>query len=314
MRLHANARTTPVTRRELVRMLEGGAGVGLAADALGVSRQTAAKWWRRWCEEGPSGLLDRSSAPRRIPHRTPERRVRRIVSLRRKRLAAHSIARRLKMPRSTVSAVLRRVGLARLRDLEPPVPVVRYERERPGELLHLDTKKLGRIRGIGHRVHGDRSVRARGVGWEFAHVCIDDHSRVAYVEVLDDEKGLTCARFLERAVAWYAEHGVETERILTDNGTGYVSKVFAECCAQLGARHLRTRPYTPRTNGKAERLIQTLMREWAYAKPYSSSARRTSALRPYLDRYNHRRPHGSLGYRPPASRLPHGNNLPGNHS
>jgi len=190
------------------------------------------------------------------------------------------IAQRLRMARSTVCAVLRREGMSRLPPLQPAVPVVRYERKRPGELLHLDTKKLGKIRGVGHRIHGDRRRCSRGVGWEFAHVCIDDHIRVAYVEVLPDERGETAAGFLARAVAWYEELGIRTERVLTDNGACYRSGAFNQVLGDLGARHLYTKPYTPRTNGKAERLIQTLLREWAYAQAYKSSGRRTQALRP----------------------------------
>jgi transposase InsO family protein len=207
--------------------------------------------------------------------------VRRIKRLRLRRLAAYQIARILGMARSTVSAVLVRLGLNRLKVLEPKQPANSYEHARPGDMLHLDTKKLGRIRGVGHRIHGNRATRQRGVGWEFAHVCIDDHSRVAYVEVLGDEKGATAAGFLERAVRWFAQPR----------------------CEQLGVRHKRTRPYRPRTNGKAERLIQTLLREWAYAKPYLSSRGRRLALQPWLRYYNHLRPHGSLDCRPPMTRI-----------
>ena len=303
MKLHANAKTTPKTRLLLVQRIEDGWDAASAAEAVGVSRRCALKWQARYRQEGLAGLQDRSSAPHRIPHRTCERIVRRIERLRLKRLAAYQIARILGMARSTVSAVLVRLGLNHLKVLEPKEPANSYEHARPGDLLHLDTKKLGRIRGIGHRIHGDRTTRQRGVGWEFAHVCIDDHSRVAYVEVLEDEKGVTAAGFLERAVRWFAELGIRTHRVLTDNGSCYVSKDFRARCVQLGVRHKRTRPYRPRTNGKAERLVQTLMREWAYAKPYLSSRGRKLALRPWLRYYNQVRPHGSLECLPPMTRI-----------
>ena len=220
-----------------------------------------------------------------------------------RRLAAYQIASLLGMARSTVSAVLVRLGLNKLKVLEPKEPANSYEHDRPGDLLHLDIKKLGRIQGIGHRIHGNRGRRARGVGWEFAHVCIDDHSRVAYVEVLPDEKGDTAAGFLERAVRWFAELGVRVERLLTDNGACYRSKIFKHQREELGLRHRFTRPYRPRTNGKAERFIQTLIREWAYAKPYRSSAWRTRALGGWLKHYNRARPHGSLGFQAPLTRI-----------
>ena len=213
------------------------------------------------------------------------------------------IARRLRMSRSTVAAVLERVGLPRLRDLEPPEPVVRYERKRAGELLHLDIKKLGRIEKIGHRITGDRRSRSRGAGWEYAHVAIDDASRLAYVEVLANEQADTTAGFLRRALIFFKRYGIRVERVMTDNGSAYVSHLFAALCRSQGIRHLRTRPYTPKTNGKAERFIQTLLREWAYARPYPSSRRRTMALPRWLSHYNHHRPHGSLGGNAPITRV-----------
>jgi transposase InsO family protein len=283
------------------RVVELGWAPADASQAAGVSVRTLWRWVRRAREQ--EGFADRSSRPRRVPRRTAPGRVRKIEKLRRRRFTAPAIARRLRMPRSTVSAVLRRMGLSRLRHLDPPTPVRRYERERPGELLHLDTKKLGRIQGIGHRIHGDRRTRVRGIGWEFAHVCVDDHSRVAYVEVLDDERQETVAAFLRRAVRWFRQRGVRAERILTDNGPGYRSRLFAAACTELDLRHLLTQPYRPRTNGKAERFIQTLLREWAYARPYRTSNQRTRRLPAWLERYNQRRPHSALGYRPPMSRL-----------
>jgi transposase InsO family protein len=271
------------------------------------------RWRARWEAEGPVGLLDRSSAPRRIPHKTPPERVREIVRLRRLRLTAARIAVALRMALSTVSAVLKRVGLGKLSRLDPPEPPNRYERRRPGELVHIDVKKLGRILKPGHRVTGDRRGQAhthrngkpvRLAGWEFVHVAIDDHTRLAYAEVLTDEKGPTAVGFLRRALEFYARHGVRVERVMTDNGSPYISHVHAAACRELGIRHLRTRPYRPRTNGKAERLIQTLLREWAYSRVFQTSAHRTAALEPWLTHYNFTRPHGALSHKPPGTRLP----------
>jgi transposase InsO family protein len=304
MTLHPNAKLTPYTRALMVRrVLELGWAPADAAQAAGVSVRTLWRWVRRAREEGARAFGDRSSRPRRMPRRTPPGRVAKIEKLRRRRFTAMDIARRLHMPRSTVSAVLRRLDLARLRNLDPKPPVRRYERQRPGELLHLDTKKLGRIKGIGHRIHGDRRRASPGVGWEFVHVCLDDHSRLAYVEVLPDEGQVHTTAFLRRAIRWFRQRGVRAERLLTDNGNGYRSKLFNAVCTELGLRHYYTRPYTPRTNGKAERFIQTLLREWAYARPYRTSNQRTRRLPAWLEYYNRRRPHTALGYRPPISRL-----------
>jgi transposase InsO family protein len=242
----------------------------------------------------------------RVPRRTPARLVALIEQLRRLRMTSTRIAAELKMAVSTVGAVLRRLGLHRLSRLEPPEPPNRYERRRPGELLHLDIKKLGRFHRAGHRVTGRAAPGAhagRGQGWDRMHVAIDDYSRVAYVEILEDERGETCAAFLTRAIAWFAERGVRVERVLTDNGSGYRSKLFAQTCARHQVRALRTRPYRPRTNGKAERFIQTLLRDWAYAARYETSEQRALALGPCLDYYNNRRPHGALAKRPPVTRL-----------
>jgi len=304
VKLHRNAKTTPAQRLLIVRRYqEEGWELASVAEATGVSERTVWKWIRRFREEGESGLEDRSSTPRRIPHRTPQRRVNRIRRLRAKRLVAWQIAKLMQMARSTVSAVLTRIGLQRMSLLDPKKPAVRYERACPGELVHVDTKKLGRIRGIGKRIHGDRGVRWRGAGWEFVHVCVDDYTRLAYVEVLEDETGPTAAAFLERAVHWFASLGVRVERVLSDNGSCY-KKVFDEACARLGVRHRLTRPYRPQTNGKAERFIQTLLRGWAYAKPYRTSGWRRRALQPWVSFYNNVRPHGSLGGRPPVTRVP----------
>jgi transposase InsO family protein len=314
MKLHANARTCPKSRRLLVDRLEGGWSLRSAAEAAGVSERTAAKWVARWRDEGEAGLEDRSSAPRRMPSRLPADRIEAIEALRRLRMTAAEIAEVLDVALSTVSRWLRRIGLGRRSRLEPPEPPNRYERKRPGELIHVDVKKLGRIgiRGAGHRVTGNRrgqlkvsreGRQRRATGWEFVHVCVDDATRLAYVEVLPDEKGATAAGFLRRAVAWLASMGVTVERVLSDNGSCYRSTVHAEACAELGMRHLFTRPYRPQTNGKAERFIQTLTNRWAYGAIYGSSAERAAALPGWLDHYNFRRGHGSLGHRPPAARL-----------
>ena len=272
-----------------------------AGAAAGVSGRTAAKWVARYRAEGVEGLDDRSSAPRRVPSRTPEARVAAIAALRRLRMTAAEIGELLSMPLSTVSAVLRRIGLGKRSRLEPLEPPNRYQRRHPGELLHIDVKKLGRIGRPGHRVHGDRRTRVRGIGWEFVHVCVDDATRLAYVEVLPDERATTCVAFLHRAVSHYAALGIRVEGVMTDNGNGYRSLAHALACRALGLRHLRTRPYRPRTNGKAERFIRTLLDGWAYGAVYPSSKARTAALAGWLDFYNRRRPHGSLSHQPPAS-------------
>ena len=281
--------------------------MGQASRAAGVSRQTARKWIRRFLEEGEAGLLDRSSRPHRSPRKLPLSREELAIRLRRQhRLTAQALAELTSIPRSTLGRVLRRHKLSRARDLEPKPPVIRYERQAPGELIHLDIKKLGRFDRAGHRVHGDRTQRNHRVGWEYAHVAIDDFSRLSYMEVLPDECGATVAGFLQRALAWYRERGIGVRRVLTDNGCGYISRVFAQLCQEQRLRHLRTKPYTPRTNGKAERFIQTSLRCWAYGHTYSSSQQRIDALPSWLHFYNHHRPHAALGRLPPASRV---NNL-----
>jgi transposase InsO family protein len=274
-----------------------------ATQAAGISRRTGYRWLARARREGPAGLHDRSCQARRIPHRTGRLRTQRIERLRRRRLTGAQIALRLAMPRSTVAAVLKRRGLERLSRLAPQRAVVRYERQRPGELLHLDTKKLGRFRRVGHRMTGDRR-RAHGRGgYEFAHVCIDDHSRLAYVEILPDERAETAAAFVRRAVRWLRQQGIHAERVLTDNGGCYVSHDFADACHELHLQRRRSRPYRPETNGKAERFIQTLLREWAYARPYRTSNQRTKRLTPWLRYYNRQRPHSALRGLPPQSRI-----------
>jgi len=274
-----------------------------AAGAAGISVRTVSKWRRRYREEGEQGLLDRSSAPASIPHRICEERVRAIAALRRERLTGWEIAERLEMPASTVSTILTRTRLGRLSRLEPPEPPNRYQRERPGELIHIDVKKLGKIGRPGHRVNGDRRTRSRGIGWEYVHVCVDDATRLAYVEVLADEKATTAVGFLRRAVTRFGEYGIRVEAAMTDNGPCYRAIVHALACKALGIRHLRTRPYRPRTNGKAERFIRTMLGRWAYGAIYQTSTQRTRALPAWLDYYNCRRPHGSLSRQAPLERL-----------
>jgi len=305
MNVHSLARHTPFGRETLVnRVLREGWSVSQAVAQLGISTRTGYKWLARYRLEGAAGLRDRSSRPHRSPARTDAVREELVLTLRRSRQSGPQISRRLRMPKATVARVLKRAGLHRLRYLDPPEPVKRYERERPGELLHLDVKKLARIAGrVGHRIHGDRSKSIDGAGWEFVHVCIDDNSRLAYAEILPDEQGPTATSFLRRALAFYRQHGIRVERVLTDNGACYRSHVFRALCLGRSIRVLKTRPYRPQTNGKAERLIQTLLRDWAYARPYTHSRFRARALKPWLRYYNHSRPHGSLDGKPPVSRL-----------
>jgi len=324
MKVHANAPLGPKGRETMVlRVLEQGWSRTEAAEAAGVSERTCSKWVKRYLAEREAGLLDRSSAPRSIPHRTPEELVEVIVLLRKLRMTGAEIALCLAMALSTVSAVLQRVGLGKLSRLEPPEPPNRYERRHAGELVHVDVKKLGRIAEgrAGHRIHGNRRLQrsprkrdAAGrdrklVGWEFVHVCVDDATRLAYVEVLADEKATTAVDFLHRAIAFYRRHGITVERVMSDNGACYRSTIHAFACRALGLRHLRTRPYRPRTNGKAERFIRTLLAGWAYGAIYGSSRERTAALDGWLWTYNHRRPHGSLSHQPPIARLTELNNL-----
>ena len=304
MQIHGNARLLPRQRVLMCRRVrEQGHSISQVADAFGVSTRTVYRWLRRF--DAGEALTDRSSRPHRCPTRTSVDVVELIEQLRRSRWTAPRIAAELAMPTSTVCAVLKRIGLNRLWRLEPPEPPNRYCRRHPGELIHIDIKKLGRFDKPGHRVTG-RIAGTTGTwraGWEYCHVAIDDTSRLAYVEILDDEKGDTCVAFLRRAIGWFAAHGVTVQAVMTDNGTGYRSKAHAAGIAQLDVRHLRTRPYRPRTNGKAERFIQTLQREWAYAASYDNSLQRRRALLPWLTYYNNRRPHSALGHKPPASRL-----------
>lgn len=322
MRLHANARLGPRGRQVMVERVLAGWPTRQAAEAAGVSAQTCRKWVGRYRAEGAAGLHDRSSVAHRIPARTRPERVQAICALRRVRFSGPQIAEVLGMPRSTVSAVLTRQGMGRLGRLGQE-PANRYQRERPGELIHIDVKKLGRIvGGAGHRITGAKhylprpadasGVRRKSAGWECVHVAIDDATRLAYAEVLTDETAQSAVGFLERAIAFYAHHGIVVERLMTDNGSAYLSAAHALACRRLGVRHIRTRPRRPQTNGKAERFIRTMLGEWAYGAIYRSSAERTAALGGWLIRYNQHRPHSALGHRPPAARLSElRNNAPG---
>ena len=323
MKLHANAPLGPKGRAVMVRrILDEGIALTEAAEAAGVSARTARKWVGRYSSEGDAGLIDRSSAPRRVHNATAPERVEAIAALRRLRLTGPEIAEVLGMATSTVSAVLKRIGLGRLSRLGPVEPIRRYERRRPGELIHIDVKKLGRIsaKGAGHRVTGRRGTEIKRLkdgplrtGWERVHVCVDDATRLAYAEVLPDEKTATVIGFLRRAMGFYRSHGIVVEGLMTDNGSAYRSTAHALACRALGIRHIRTRPYRPQTNGKAERFIRTMLREWAYAAVYGSSPERAAALHGWLERYNYRRRHGALGHRPPIHRLRElqGNNVAG---
>ena len=312
MNLHANAALSWSGRRRLCELVvDQGWTVTAAAAAVGVSVRCARKWVARYRQAGAAGLCDRSSAPRRVANRTRQDRVDAIVSLRQLRFTAAEIAETLGMALSTVSGILTRIGMGKLGRIGLEQPV-RYERSRPGELLHVDVKKLGRISGAGHRVTGSRHDRSGEgkKGWEYVHIAIDDYSRLAYAEVLGDEKAVTAIGFLSRAVAFYRRHGITIERVLTDNGAAYIAIAHAIACRRLKIRHLRTRPYRPQTNGKAERFIRTLLDGWAYGAIYGSSRERTTALDGWLWHYNHRRRHPALGHQPPVSRT----NLPGSYT
>jgi len=304
MRPHPRAKGNAYQRRLMIERIEGGMPVPRAAAMAGWSERTAYKWLRRWREEGEAGLHDRRCGPRAVRNRTPRRRIERILVLRHRRQTAWEIARRLRMPWSTVSGILRREGVGKLKLLEPKEPPRRYEREIAGELVHFDVKPLGRWRkGPGHRATGDRTRRDRGAGWEYAHVAIDDASRLAYVEVLPDQKGLTAVAFLERALRFFGRHRIRVREVLTDNGSCYVSRRFRQACKRHGLRHLRTKAYRPETNGKAERFIQTMLMGWAYKRAYRTSNQRTKTLPTWLRYYNEQRPHRALGMIPPKTKI-----------
>jgi transposase InsO family protein len=320
MKLHGNARTCPNSRRLLVERVESrNWSVTAAAAAAGVSERTVWRWLKRWREQGELGLVDRSSRPRRSPRQLAAPQVDAIRSLRKLRMTGAQIAEVLGLALSTVSAWLKRIGLGKRSRLDPPEPPNRYERGHPGELVHVDIKQLGRIsaRGAGHRVVGHRKSQISSHGkanptrFEYVHVMVDDHSRLAYAELLPTLTARCAIAFLRRAVAWFSERGVQIKAVMSDNGSAYVAHAYRQALAELGLRQLRIRPYRPRTNGKAERFIQTLQNEWAYERIYGSSAERAAALPLFLKRYNFRRPHGSLGHQPPASRL---TNVAGNYT
>lgn len=303
MDVHKNARTTPYSRALIAQRVTAGVSLAAVAQAAGVCARTVRKWVGR-AAEGPLALEDRSCRPHHSPRAIGADVMVEIERLRRRyRWTGVEIAAAVRVSKATAARTLRQLGLARLTALEPVAPVLRYEWPRPGQMLHLDIKKLGRIARVGHRITGDRRDRTRGAGWEYVHVCIDDCSRVAYAEVLRDERGVTVAAFLRRAVAWFRRRGIAVQRVLTDNGTGYRSKRFATAVRRCRVRARRTRPYTPRTNGKAERFIKTLLREWAYVMPYATSAQRHRALPGWLHRYNWHRRHDALGGVPPISRV-----------
>jgi len=305
MNIHKNARLTPLRREEMaLSVIEGGLSKAQAALTYGVSGKIVARWVERFRAEGRAGMADRSSRPRWMPGMTDPAVAEGIVALRRQRWTGRHIALEVGVSPATVSRVLKRAGLSRLRDLAPAEPVRRYERDHPGEMIHIDIKKLGRFDRVGHRITGDRQQgTSRGAGWEFVHVCIDDASRIAFSRILPDERKESAVAFLAAAVAYYAGLGVAVTRVMTDNGSCYRSKAFAKACRKLGLRHVRTRPYTPKTNGKAERFIQTALREWAYAVAYPNSDDRAAELPIWLHRYNWHRPHGSLKSKTPISRL-----------
>ena len=306
MDLHENARTTPHSRAEIVRrVMEEGASRRTVGKAFGICCKTVSKWVNRFQAEGVEGLRERSSRPHRLHRPTPEATLETIVELRRARVPGGEIARRCGVSPATVSRVLRAARLSRARDLDPPEPPRRYEHPHPGDMIHIDIKKLGRFGRPGHRVTGSRKGKAlhRGIGWEYVHVAVDDTSRVAFNQIHPDEKASSAVEHLKACIAYYNRLGVTVRRVLTDNGACYRSDAFRQTCQALGLKHVRTRPYTPRTNGKAERFIQTALREWAYARSYETSDQRAACLDDWTHRYNFHRPHGGIKYQTPISRL-----------
>jgi transposase InsO family protein len=305
MNVHKNARLMPCGRERIVRQVASGQRPAAISEAAGVCPRTVRKWVERYRKEGLAGLHDRSSRPHRLHRPTPLAIVDAVGRLRRQRYTGKQIAAEVGVSPATVSRILRRLGLNKLSALEPAEPVRRYEREHPGEMIHIDIKKLGRIDGIGHRITGDRRGQSskRGTGWEFTHVCIDDASRIAFAKVMADEKKKSAVAFLKAAIAYYKSLGVSMQRVMTDNGSCYRSFAFRRACKRLGLKHIRTKPYTPKTNGKAERFIQTALREWAYAQAYHHSDQRTAELPIWLHRYNWHRPHGGINDKTPISRL-----------
>jgi len=305
MDIHKNARLTPLGRERLVRMILGGQTPKAVSAAVGVCPRTVRKWRDRFEQEGPLGLQDRSSRPRRLRQPTPPEVIERIESLRRQRMPGTEIAATVGVSAATVSRVLKRLGLSKLSALEPAEPPRRYERDLPGEMIHIDIKKLGKFNQVGHRITGDRTGQSnsRGVGWEYVHVGIDDASRLAFSKIMKTERGPCAVAFLKAAVAYYKSLGITVLRVMTDNGSCYRSRAFGKACRRLNLKHIRTKPYTPRTNGKAERFIQTSLREWAYARAYLNSRQRAKELPFFIHRYNWHRPHAGIGRVPPITRL-----------
>jgi len=304
MNVHKNARLTPIGRERIVRQVASGQTPKAVSEAAGVCPRTIRKWVERYHREGLVGLRDRSSRPHRLHRPTPQAVVEQVETLRRARRTGKQIAAELGVSPATVSRILKRLGLNRIGALEPAAPVRRYEREKPGEMIHLDIKKLGRFARAGHRATGDRQgCRNKGAGWEFVHVAVDDHSRIAFAKIMGSERKRSATVFLKAALAYYASLGVKVERVMTDNGACYKSFAFRRACKRLGLRHIRTKPYTPRTNGKAERFIQSSLREWAYAHAYRNSQQRKEELPSWLHRYNWHRPHAGIDDKVPISRL-----------
>lgn len=304
MNVHKNARLTPRGRERIVQQAQSGQTPKAVGEAAGVCPRTVRKWVDRYRREGLAGLSDRSSRPHRLHRPTPQAVVEQVEALRRQRRTGKQIAAELHISRATVSRVLKRLGLNRISALEPAEPVRRYERAKPGEMIHIDIKKLGRFARAGHRVTGNRQgCRNAGAGWEFVHVAIDDHSRIAFARIMPNEKRRSAVVFLKAALAYYESLGIKVERVMTDNGSCYKSFAFRRACKRFGLRHIRTRPYTPKTNGKAERFIQTSLREWAYAQAYRNSRQRKAELPSWLHRYNWHRPHAGIGDKVPISRL-----------
>jgi len=310
MNVHKNARLTPLGRERIVMQIASGQTPKAVSEAAGVCSRTVRKWVDRYRREGVAGLQDRSSRPHRLFRPTPQAVAEQVETLRRARRTGKQIASELYISPATVSRILRRLGLNRIGAIEPAAPVRRYERDRPGEMIHIDIKKLGRFNKIGHRITGDRTGQSnnRGVGWEYVHVAVDDHSRVAFAKVMSSERKRCAIAFLKAALAYYASLGIKVERVMTDNGSCYKSRAFRKACKRLELRHVRTKPYTPKTNGKAERFIQTSLREWAYAQAYPNSRHRKQELPLWLHRYNWHRPHAGIDDKVPISRL----GLPGN--
>ena len=305
MNIHKNARLTPLRREEMALAVIAGLPVSQAARVYGVSAKIVARWVERFRAGGRDAMLDRTSRPHSIPRQTGQALAERIIALRRQRLTGKHIAIQTGVSPATVSRVLKRAGLSRLKDIEPAVPVVRYDYAQPGGLIHLDIKRLGRFERVGHRITGNRTGQSnsRGVGWEYVHVCIDDASRIAFTDIFPDEKAASATTFLKRAIAYYQTLGITVTRVMTDNGSCYKAHAFRDLCKELGLKHIRTKPYTPKTNGKAERFIQTALREWAYARAYDTSEQRKQSLPNWTHMYNWHRPHGSLKSKPPISRL-----------